>query len=140
MPVYQYRVQDLRARTACGTLAAESPRHARDELRARGFAVEELRLYTPDRGRLMQILLRRRATRAQLASLWRELATLLSVGIGLVEALETLLRQQRGPFQASLAQLRDRVAGGARLAEAMRDEPAVFHELAIRMVEVGENT
>lgn len=140
MPVYHYRVQDVRSRSASGTIAAESPRHARDELRARGYAVEELRPHAGSGFVPWQWLVRRRGTRGQLASLLRELSTLLAVGVGIVDALETLLRQHRGPVQTTLALLRDRVAGGARLAEAMRDEPHVFHELAVRMVEVGENT
>lgn len=140
MPVYHYRVQDVRARTASGTIAAESARHARDDLRGRGFAVEEIWPHERRDGGVWRCLTRRRANSARLASLLRELSTLLAVGVGIVDALETLLRQHRGHFQTSLALLRDRVAGGARLAEAMRDEPHVFHELAICMVEVGENT
>lgn len=139
MPVYHYKVQDIRARSASGTIAAESPRHARDELRSRGLAVEEIWPHRQTSGFGWRFLVRRRANTAQLASLLRELSTLLAVGVGIVDALETLIRQHKGHFQTSLALLRDRVASGARLAEAMRDEPHVFHELAIRMVEVGEN-
>jgi general secretion pathway protein F len=140
MPVYHYKVQDIRARTATGTIAAESPRHARDELRSRGLAVEDLWLHRSNQRAGWHWLTQRRAGRTQLASLLRELSTLLAVGVGIVDGLETLIRQYRGPLQTSLALLRDRVASGARLAEAMRDDPGVFPELAIRMVEVGENT
>lgn len=140
MPVYHYKVQDVRARTATGTIAAESPRNARDELRSRGLAVEEIWPHRLRGGWGWHWLTQRRTNRAQLASLLRELSTLLAVGVGIVDGLETLIRQHRGPLQTSLALLRDRVASGARLAEAMRDEPGVFPELAVRMVEVGENT
>ncbi len=140
MPVYHYKVQDNRARSASGTMAAESPRHARDELRRRGFAVEEIWPHRRCGGFGWHWLIRRRANSARLASLLRELSTLLAVGVGIADALETLIRQHRGHFQTTLVQLRDRVVGGARLAEAMRDEAYVFHELAIRMVEVGEST
>ncbi|MHB8974220.1 MAG: type II secretion system F family protein [Pirellulaceae bacterium] len=140
MPVYHYKVQDIRARTASGTIAAESPRHARDDLRARGLAVEEIWPHQHNSGGIWRWLIRRRSSSAQLVSLLRELSTLLAVGVGIADALETLIRQHQGHFQTTLALLRDRVVGGARLAEAMRDEPYVFHELAIRMVEVGENT
>ncbi|MHB8974536.1 MAG: type II secretion system F family protein [Pirellulaceae bacterium] len=140
MPVYHYKVQDFRARTASGTIAAESPRHARDDLRARGLAVEEIWPHQQHSGWSWRWLIRRRASSAQLVSLLRELSTLLAVGVGIADALETLIRQHQGHFQTTLALLRDRIVGGARLAEAMRDEPYVFHELAIRMVEVGENT
>ena len=112
MPVYRYKAMDVRSRPLAGSLAAESPRHARDLLRSRGLAVESLRLQTAARRPAAAWLLQGRGHSARLASLLRELATLLSVGVGIVEALETLSRQHRGYFQAALALLRDRIAGG----------------------------
>ncbi len=138
MPVFKYRAIDQRQRPQAGTIAAESPRHARDAIRSRGLRVEEIARQKSG-STVLRTLLRQRATAAQLASLLRELSTLLAVGVGLVDALETLGRQHRGHLQTSILLVRDRIAGGARLAEAMEEQPHVFHELAIRMVEVGEN-
>lgn len=69
----------------------------------------------------------------------RELSTLLGVGVPLVEALDVIQQQHTGAFQTSLLVLRDRLAGGASLAEAMGEQATLFDELTIRMAEVGEN-
>ena len=68
----------------------------------------------------------------------RELATLLGVGVPLLEALDTLARQHTGAMARALLAVRERVAGGASLAMALREEAGLFDELALSMVEVGE--
>ncbi|MDR3572102.1 MAG: type II secretion system F family protein, partial [Candidatus Pacebacteria bacterium] len=67
------------------------------------------------------------------------MATLLSTGIGLVESLDTIVLQYRGRFLASLQTLRERVAGGSNLSEAMQAEPEFYDDLTVQMVRVGEN-
>jgi type II secretory pathway component PulF len=75
----------------------------------------------------------------QTTQLLRELSTLLSVGIPLLEALQTLARQHRGRFQAVIMLLRERVAAGSSLAGAMGEQPEIFDELCINITEVGED-
>ena len=105
MSVYQYTA----AGSIHGTITADSPRQARQQLRSQGIAVEGLVEQT---GRAKGRLARRTSSSAKLTSAIRELATLLGAGIGLVEALDVLVKQHRGSFQSSLVLLRDEVAGG----------------------------
>ncbi len=69
----------------------------------------------------------------------RELSTLLGVGVPLLEALETIARQHTGRFHTAVVLLRDRVASGASLATAMREQPGVFDDLCLNITEVGED-
>ena len=134
MSVFQYTAVGSIHR---GTVTADSPRQARQQLRRDGIAVEELVEQTSrTKGRPTQ----RTSSAAKLTAAIRELATLLSAGIGLVEALDVLVRQHRGSFQDSLQVLRDEVASGTGLADAMRQQSHVFDELTIQMTEVGENS
>ena len=64
---------------------------------------------------------------------------LLGAGIPLLDAIDTIARQYHGSFRASLALLRDRVAAGASLADAMREQPALFDEMSVNVIEVGEH-
>jgi len=64
---------------------------------------------------------------------------LLFAGIPLLDGLDTIARQQSGPFQTILLGVRDRVAAGSGLAEALADRPDVFDAASIHLVEVGEN-
>lgn len=137
MPVYAYRAIDAVLAPVRGTVSAETPRQARDELRSRGLAVEQLS--AAKSARTLRFWQRRGRFKARLVPIIRELATLLSAAIPLADALNTIVRQQRGAFGIALAQLRDKVSAGTSLAEAMREQPAVFDALTIHMVEVGEN-
>ena len=122
-----------------GSIAADTARQARDQLRSRGLTVEEIRAegsaksfgWLPGRSGRYE---------ARLVPIVRELATLLSAAIPLADALKTVTRQQRGKLGTSLTLVCDRVSAGRSLAEAMREQPNVFDPLTVQMVEVGENS
>src|SRR5438105_10070039 len=69
----------------------------------------------------------------------RKLFTLLGVGVPLLEALDVIARQHVGRFHATVLLLRDRVAAGSSLANAMREQPGTFDELCANITEVGED-
>jgi type II secretory pathway component PulF len=142
MPVFVYKAIDSQRRHAPavgGTVAADSPRQARQQLRARGLTVQEIVEHSAKRS--ASFSLRRRSGRhsGKLPSAIREIATLLGAGISLVDAMTTVAEQHRGDFRSSLLLLRERVSAGIGLAEAMAEQPDVFDPLCIHMAEVGEN-
>ena len=138
MPVFAYKAKDLDASLLAGTVAAETPRQARDVLRGRGLTVTHI---APATGRRrLSLTGGRRKAQAEVVSFIRELATLLKAGIPLLESLNTLSRQHRGRFRTCVQQLSDRVAAGVSLAAAMGEQPAYFDGLCRSIVEVGEST
>lgn len=152
MPVFAYIARAPNRAATSGVLSADSPRQARDVLRARGLSVERVTPQDPrprnaERGGgggddagirpARRPFARRHA--AKVVSFIRELSTLLAVGIPLLEAIDTILAQHKGPFRAALLDVRDRVASGVSLAEAMRGQPALFGEMDVSIAEVGEN-
>jgi general secretion pathway protein F len=120
-----------------GTIAADSPRHARDRLREQGLIVHEFLLHTARPSQFAGYLPRRQS--GKVTGFLQELSTLLGAGIPLLEALDTIARQHEGPFKRSLLLLRDHVSAGGTLAEAMAQQPMLFDELCRSIVEVGEN-
>ena len=140
MAVFHYHALDKTASAVEGTIAADAPRTARDKLRERGLLVESLQPVGEQRRRIR--LPRRKGTRhaAQKVNMIRELGTLLAAGIPLLDGLDSLAKQHTGAFQATLLSVRDRVAAGGSLADALREQPEVFDPLSIHMVEVGENS
>ena len=139
MPVFAYQASDRSLRVLRGTIAADSPREARDKLRAQGLLVEavsEQQDRTAD-GRVSWT--KKRGQTSRITTAVRELATLLGSGISLMDALDTLVAQYRGGFRTSLMALRERVAGGSSLSEAMEKDPWLYDELTIHMTRVGEN-
>jgi type II secretory pathway component PulF len=118
MAVFAYKAADGGAAIVRGTIAADSPRQARDQLRARGLVVQEIAPQIQSAGRLASWspLRRRGRHAAKLGAAVRELATLLGAGIPLLESLDALAGQYRGPFRASLLSVRERVAAGGSLS------------------------
>jgi type II secretory pathway component PulF len=142
MPVFAYKAVAANTSAVAGLIVADTPRDARDSLRARGLTVQEVSpRNSAGSGTGWLGLLRRggRTDAAAVNTFIRELATLLGVGIPLVEAIDTIQSQHRGRFAAALLALRDRIAAGASLAEAMREQPGVFNELCVQIAQVGED-
>lgn len=140
MPLFQYQSTTTAGTLSRGTIAADSGREAREKLRAQGLLVDKL-VAVGERAESGKAFFVRPGRYASLvAAMVRDLATLLSTGIGLVEALETLSKQYKGAFQFSLISLRQQVASGTSLSEAMAAEPNIYDELTVQMVKVGENS
>ena len=139
MAVFSYNALDQERLAVSGTVAADSPRQARDLLRSRGLLVRGVSEHrVRGTGQAWSRWLPSRA-KGQWSASVHELSMLLRAGIPLLEALDTISQQQRGHFRTVLLQLRDRVAAGSSLAEAMREQPDIFDSLTVHLVEVGEN-
>ncbi len=142
MAVYSYIAGgngESNAAPVRGTIMADSPRQARDQLRAQGLVIRDISEQAPGRrqSRLSRYLYKRQA--GKVTGLFQEMSTLLTAGIPLLEALDTITRQHTGRFQKSILLLRDHVAAGGSLAEAMSRQQELYDELAVNIVDVGEN-
>ena len=140
MPIFAYEAVDSAARDLRGTISADSPREAREKLRAQGYLVEAIQSKEAKTGARRRFFERPGRYSAALTAVVRDLATLLGTGINLSDALDTLSAQYSGRLQTSLLSLRERVTGGSSLSEAMQAEPAIYDELTVQMVSVGENS
>lgn len=140
MAVFTYQGVDDKRVPSNGTVTAETPRQARDLLRSRGVRVQELKACDEGRqsGWLTSILMTR--ARSQWGDSVHELSMLLHAGIPLLEALDTIAEQSTGAFQTAMLELRDKVASGSSLAEAMSHRPELFDSASIHLVEVGESS
>lgn len=140
MSVFFYRALNERAAVIEGTISADSARAARDILRGKGYTVEQVTEQHEKRNSWLPFRRRSRYASKRIEAV-RELSTLLAAGIPLLETLDSLVAQQAHKgFRESLLLVRERVAAGCSLADAMRDQPQVFDELTIHMVEVGESS
>lgn len=140
MAVFAYKAVAGDESAVSGLIVADTPRDARDTLRARGLTVEEVAPRESGGGRGWTLFRHGgRGEAARVVSFIRELSTLLGVGIPLVEAIDTIQGQHKGRFAAALLQLRERIASGAGLADAMREQPEIFDEFCCHIAQVGED-
>lgn len=139
MSTYQYVGANTAGRIVKGVISADTPRAARDRLREAGVSVQRIQERS-DRIKLdLFSSLRRRRLSTPLTEFIREMATLLQAGVPLLEAIDCSLPQVKPSLQEPLTAMRDRIAGGASLAEAMSYEAWLFDDMMSGMVRVGEH-
>ena len=140
MPVFAYKGLDEGGRNVKGVVESESARSARSRLRKGGiYPTEVVEESTSPQGAALAWRPSARVTSADLALISRQLATLLSAGIPVVEAISAVGEQSERPAATRvLSHLRDAVSQGTSLADAMSEHPTVFPELYVGMVRAGE--
>jgi general secretion pathway protein F/type IV pilus assembly protein PilC len=75
----------------------------------------------------------------QMCAFFSQLADLLRSGVPLLRSLDILERQSsEGNLGAVIREVKAKVADGTSLADAMRDYPRAFNELAVSMVHAGQ--
>lgn len=140
MPVYEYRGLDHLGAEKTGIITSETPKQARDRLRAQRVHVTEIkevkeviRKTSP----LLKFFVRRKT--GELAIVTRQLATLLSAGIPLTDSLNALSEQvEDRALQTTFLDLRERITQGQSFGEALIHHPYYFSQLYISMVKAGE--
>ena len=81
----------------------------------------------------------RRVNVGDVAMMTRQLATLVTAGIPLVEAVAALTEQvEKLELKRVLTQVRDRLNEGSSLAKALEPHPKIFPNLYVNMVAAGE--
>lgn len=141
MPIFDYKAIDTSGKSRSGIVDADSPREARNKLRADGIhvveiaTIEESRKKSAPRRRLFTP----RGDMRQLAVITRQFATLLGAGISAVDGLKALIDQTESrDLERVLRDVRERVTQGDTLADAMTNHPQWFNNLYVNMVRAGE--
>jgi general secretion pathway protein F len=158
VPVYAYKGVTQSGKTTRGTVSADGLRAARSKMRANGVFLTEIgesQGATParagatsraghagptvaGRGLNFEIKLPTRIPAMEMAMSTRQLATLVSAGVPLVEALGALVEQtEHKALKGVFSRVRDKVNEGAALADALISTGR-FDNLYISMVRAGE--
>ncbi len=142
MPVYAYSGLSPQGKNVSGIIDAENPRAARSKLRRSGvFPTDLAEARTEPTRREARSLGRffERVGPQDLAIVTRQLSTLVSAGLPLVECLSALIDQvDRERLKRMLSQIREQVNEGSSLADAMAQHPRIFTDLYVNMVRAGE--
>lgn len=137
MPEFQYIARELSGREVTGLLTAGSEQEAVNTLSGKALFPTRIALAEGEVRHQQAVVKRVRAR--HIAIVYSQLADLLASGVPLLRSLEILEQQSSKPaVTAVLQDVREQVADGTRLADAMRKHPKVFSELALSMVRAGE--
>ena len=137
MPEFAYQARELSGRQVNGEVTAANVTEAIKLLSGRGLFPSRVTLSAGAQAE--QKASGRRVKSRLLAIFYSQLGDLLQSGVPLMRSLEILADQTGNQtLKAALQDVRDQVAEGNRLGEAMRRHPKVFSELAVSMVRAGE--
>ncbi len=141
MPLFEYAVLDGKGKRKKGFIDASSPQSARETLRKDGFYIVSLDSAAVDSRETARSSLPSfgRISRSDLASMTRQLSTLLRAGLPLLQALEALVEQMEKPaIRKTLSGVRNLVNEGASFHEALAHYPSVFPGIYVQMCRAGE--
>jgi len=136
MPIFQYRGYKRDGSLATGSLEADGLQDAILSVKELGVYPKEVQESLPG----AKWELHRRRDNTLLPQVTRQLSTLLSSGVPLMEGLKSLAEENKGFWRELLVSVRERVAGGASLSRALEEQQRVFPEYYVHMIEVGEQS
>ncbi|CAG0996453.1 Putative type II secretion system protein F [Phycisphaerales bacterium] len=140
---FAYKGFDKTGKAVSDTLEAADRHEAAEILRRRGIFVSEIGEPRDLAASSAAGPVRKRITGKrleQVAGFLRQLAVLVSTGTPVVEAIESLERQQKeGPFKAMLQTLRRRIEEGVQFSDAMSAHPEYFDGVCRSLIAAGES-
>lgn len=141
MEQFHYFVKDPKGESKTGIIEAVSVKQASSLLHERGLVVIKL---IPKKKRLnpLDYLSNLRPVNlGELASFTRQLATMVSSGLSLVDSLLLLERQQTNPrLKLALSDIIRDIQGGGNLGNAMTRQRGVFSSTYVSMIKAGESS
>ncbi len=142
MPVFEYKGVTAQGKKVSGVQDGESLKVVKTKLKKDGVVVLEIHEGSAARAArrgAVSFTFGNRVKLGDLANATRQLATLLSSGLPLMEALSVLVEQEENAgLKSAMSSVRDSVREGASLADALKSNPKVFSTLYVNMVSAGE--
>jgi general secretion pathway protein F len=134
MPIFQYKGYRTDGSEAAGAIEANSLKDAVLRLKDSGLYPKDVTetAYKDSKG------LFRRPDISLLPSTTRQLSTLLSSGVTLMDALNSLSEENKGYWKNMLVDIKEKVAGGSSLSKALEEYGNIFPAFFVNMVAAGE--
>ena len=145
MPVYEYTALDIKGKEKNGYINADSHKAALQKLRTQSLYPRQLQAADSEqvvrqRSKWWQLRISR-INPGDVVITVRQLSTLLSAGLPLATALDSMLNQmEKGALYKVMAQIRERINEGYSLAAAMEEQSHVFPSTFTAMIKAGESS
>ena len=144
MPTYKYSAKNQAGKTVSGTLTAGSAGEAVGELRRKNLVILDVK-EAKKGGQGFAVAVNKegvkpgKAKKDELVVFTRQLATMISSGITLLDSLEILAEQQSNPaFRKTVKVIAGDVRGGSDFSQALSRHPKCFKDIYVSMVKAGE--
>ena len=147
MPTFKYHAKSFSGKISQGLVEAENESEARMKIRTKklipvkvtiGYATRNSSKEEAIKSKGMTLRFSKVKTK-DLQIFTRQLSVLITSGIPLLQALETLSQSKRGyVLDGALKQIVADISGGKKLGEAFRAHPNVFNNFYVNMLVAGE--
>ena len=143
MAQFKYTAKTSTGRTIEGTIDAPAQRNAADKLRNQRFtivALNEIKQAGDNESLFKRLNPFKPGVKSKdLVIFSRQLATLVSAGVPIVQGLNILTDQIQSPvFKQIIQGIRTDIESGIAIADAMKKHPQAFSELYVSMIRAGE--
>ncbi len=141
---FKYQARDASGKTVKGTMQAQSQSDVVADLRRRRLTPLDIskagsRLAADRGGRSKGMAKKSSVKKGELEIFTRQLSTMLSAGIPMLEALEILSEQAESPgFSFCLDRIVNDIRAGSDLSKSMSAHSKVFSNIYVSMVKAGE--
>ena len=134
---YKWSGKDSHGRKVQGEVSAVSPAAAQAELRRRKMMVTRIK----KKPKPIFAARKKKIKKGEIVAFSRHIATMLSAGLPLVQALESIGRgHENASVQELILRVKNDVKGGCSFAEALRAHPKQFGNLFCSLVKSGEDS
>jgi type IV pilus assembly protein PilC len=141
MGVFTYEARSADGKKVDGSLKAADRNAAMDQIKKKNLTIVQI---TEDTGIAAKRNIFGRAPRAKVKTkdiciLTRQLSTMISAGIPLLESLEILCEQASDPgFRRVMDRIIERVRSGTDFSTALGEHPKIFSNIFVNMIKAGE--
>lgn len=141
MPSFAYKAKMLSGSITEGTITASDQRQAVDQLRNQKLIPLEVTEASKSLEEMLADipLFKKKVSSKELVLFSRQLSTLVSAGIPLVQGLNILEEQVETPhFKKIVRTIREDIEAGQSITDSLRKHPDAFEELYVSMIKAGE--
>lgn len=144
MPAFEYKALDNKGKQQKGVVEADTPKHARAQLRELRLMPLEITAVAEKEAKQKSqavSLFKRGISVAELALITRQISTLVAAGLPIEEALKAVGQQCEKDRLASMVMaVRSRVVEGYTFADSLAEFSHIFDDLYRAMVASGEKS
>lgn len=141
MAIYRYTAKDKSGKPTSGTLDVLDEKTAIQTLRQRELVILSIRAEQVKQKKFLKDLFGSKIKLSELVLFSRQMATLIDSGIPLVHGLDILTDQvENAAFKKIVLTVKNDVASGVSLNEALAKHPRAFSPLFVNMVKAGESS
>jgi type IV pilus assembly protein PilC len=141
MPVFAYKAKGPDGNVTHGTVSADGQKTAVDSLRLQKLVILEISEKTTGPLEILLALFKSKGkvTSKDLVLFSRQLSTLVSAGVPIVQGLGILEAQTQNPaFKEVLGAVKADIEGGLSISDALNKHPDAFPALYTSMIKAGE--